>query len=368
METASAIASSSSTLPVHCRDDDGHDGKQVVVRVRRKRQQAPIDALWLEINERPHKGKHQERYEEMGLTLAQLSLADGQDQGQREEEGKGEGVGMAKRRKLLFHHVETVSPSDEEKGFLESILLNAREDGKSEQRHMEQREDIKKSKDKQDQLRASARKKHEYAAKHARFEQVWRSRKGIAEAANENAIRELCHLYDVVRVDMEEEMEAKPARKAKAKSETVSDHERQILCNFLPMMREYLPSAAAEVEAQLCSSGTTEQEDYVYDVYTLGKEENVAEDVVADYPLVQVEEEDGFYYGDMVESEVDTDDSNDENNPMNDYPSEEESELDEKCQSHFSNEFEEEDPFDEDDEDSDASESNEEARKWTYRR
>lgn len=366
METASAIASSSSTIPVHCRDDDGNDGKQVVVRVRRKRQHAPIDALWLEINERPRKVQRQEADKETGLTLAQLSLADGEGQGQGEEEGEGESEGMAKSRKLLFHHVETVGPSD--KGFLESILLNAREDGKSEQRQKEQREDIKKSKDKQDQLRASARKKHEFAAKHARFEQVWRSRKGTAETVNENAIRELCHLYDVVRVDVEEEMEAKQARKEKAKSEAVSDHERQLLCNFLPMMREYLPSAAAEVEAQLCSSGTTEEEDYVYDVYTLGKEGNVAEDVVADYPLVQVEEEDDFYYGDMVESEVDTDDSNDENNPLNDYPSEEESELDDECKSSFFNESEEEDPFDEDDEDSDAFESNEEARKWACRR
>lgn len=339
--------------------------------MRRKRQQAPIDALWLEINERPHKRMRQEREKEMGLTLGQLSLADGQGQGQGEEEGEGEGEGMTKSRKLLFHHVETVSPSDKEKGFLESILLNAREDGKSEQRHKEQREDIKKSKDKQDQLRASAREKHENAAKHARFEQVWRSRKGIVETANENAIHELCHLYDVVRVDVEEEMEAKASRKEKAKSEAISDHERQILCNFLPMMREYLPSAAAEVEAELCSSGTTEQEDYVYDVYTLGKERNVAEDVVADYPLVQVEEEDDFYYGDMVESDVDTEDSNDENNPLNDYPSEEESELDDKCQSSFFNESEEEDPFGEDDEDaedSDAFESNEEAIKWACRR
>lgn len=334
--------------------------------MRRKRQQAPIDALWLEINERPQKRSRRERETEMGLTLSQLSLADGQGQDEGEEEVEGEG--MAKSRKLLFHHVETVSPSDKENGFLESILLNAREDGKSEQRHKEQREDIKKYKDKQDQLRASAREKHQNAAKHARFEQVWRSRKGIAETANENAIHDLCHLYDVVRVDVEEEMEAKASRKEKAKSEAVSDHERKILCNFLPMMREYLPSAAAEVEAELSSSGTSEQEDYVYDVYTLGKERNVAEDVVADYPLVQVEEEDDFYYGDTVESEVDTDDSNDENNPLNDYPSEEESELDDKCQSGLFNESEEEDPFDEDDEDSDAFESNEEAIKWACRR
>lgn len=64
-------------------------------------------------------------------------------------------------------------------------------------------------------------------------------------------------------------MEAKPTRKAKAKCKNVSDHERKILCNFLPMMRENISSTAAVVEAQLCSSCTTKHEYYVYDVYTL---------------------------------------------------------------------------------------------------
>lgn len=38
----------------------------------------------------------------------------------------------------------------------------------------------------------------------ARFEQIWRSRKGSRDADNES-LREICHLYDVVRVDVEDE-------------------------------------------------------------------------------------------------------------------------------------------------------------------
>lgn len=45
---------------------------------------------------------------------------------------------------------------------------------------------------------------------------------------------------------------------------------------------------------------------------------------------MQVEEEDEFYYGDMVELEVNNDDYNDENNQMNDNLSEEEFELEDK--------------------------------------
>eukprot|EP01018_Ginkgo_biloba_P033805 Gb_01743 [translate_table: standard] len=321
-----------------------NDGKQVVVRVKRKRQQAPIDALWLEINDRPLKRQ------EMGLTG--LSLSDSTS------------LETKNSKRLLFHHVETVGPLDEEKGLIESIL-KARQDRKLESRPQERREGFKKLKDKQDKLRASARQQHESVVKSARFEQVWKSRKGFAEMSNDKAMHELYHLYDVVRVDVEEDMAKKASRRERAKSEAASK-EGQLLCNYLPLMREFLPSAAAEFEAELCSFQTTEQDDYVYDVYTLGEGGNLAEDVAASFPLVQVEDE--FYYGDPVESDVDSEDSNDENNPLNDYP-EEESEL-EECQSKSSfYDSEEVDLFNEYDGDGGAFiDSDEEDGRWARRR
>lgn len=45
---------------------------------------------------------------------------------------------------------------------------------------------------------------YQILAKNARFEQIWRSRKGKNEAAQDKALHEMCHLYDVVRVDVEE--------------------------------------------------------------------------------------------------------------------------------------------------------------------
>lgn len=41
-------------------------------------------------------------------------------------------------------------------------------------------------------------------SRHARFEQIWRSRKGNKEAAEDEAIHDMCRLYDVVRVDTED--------------------------------------------------------------------------------------------------------------------------------------------------------------------
>lgn len=41
-------------------------------------------------------------------------------------------------------------------------------------------------------------------SKNARFEQIWRSRKGKKEVMRDDALHEMCHVYDVVRVDVEE--------------------------------------------------------------------------------------------------------------------------------------------------------------------
>ncbi|XP_057868961.2 RNA-directed DNA methylation 4 isoform X2 [Cryptomeria japonica] len=323
---------------------DNEDEKQLVVRVKRKRLQAPLDMLWVEINDRAGKRQHTD----LSHSFGGLTLSSSQ--------------GVPAVRKLLFHHVETVNCSDEQKGLLESVLQNTRKDKKFEERHKEQREDIKKPKDKQDQLRLSARQKHEIDAKSARFEQVWRSRRGISECSNDSAINELYHLYDVVRVD-EEEMGMKFSSEEKAKREATL-HEDQLLCNYLPLLREYLPSAASEFEAQLRTSKTSETDDYVYDVYALEKNGKVAEDVATDYPLVHVED-DEFYCEDLVESDVDSDDSNDENNPLNDYP-EEESEIEDEIQSKESFELDEWD--DEDGKDYDVSVNDEDDRRWMFRK
>lgn len=41
-------------------------------------------------------------------------------------------------------------------------------------------------------------------AKNARFEQIWKSRKGDKEVVHDKALHEICHFYDIVRVDNEE--------------------------------------------------------------------------------------------------------------------------------------------------------------------
>uniref|UniRef100_A0A0E0MIT2 Uncharacterized protein n=1 Tax=Oryza punctata TaxID=4537 RepID=A0A0E0MIT2_ORYPU len=99
-------------------------------------------------------------------------------------------------------------------------------------------------------------------------------------------------------------------------------HEGAILCNFLPLIREHLPSAAEEIESDIISLAQSEDSD-VYDIYTV---KEVDDDTTmegtssAPYPLLQVDDDDDVCYD--GDDPYDTDDSNAEDNPLYDYPEE----------------------------------------------
>ncbi|EEC68570.1 hypothetical protein OsI_36901 [Oryza sativa Indica Group] len=101
-----------------------------------------------------------------------------------------------------------------------------------------------------------------------------------------------------------------------------SFEEGAILCNFLPLIREHLPSAAEEIESDIISLAQSEDSD-VYDIYTV---KEVDDDTTmegtssAPYPLLQVDNGDDVCYDD--DDPYDTDDSNAEDNPLYDYPAE----------------------------------------------
>uniref|UniRef100_A0A453HS02 Transcription factor Iwr1 domain-containing protein n=1 Tax=Aegilops tauschii subsp. strangulata TaxID=200361 RepID=A0A453HS02_AEGTS len=168
---------------------------------------------------------------------------------------------------------------------------------------------------KQDQLRSAARQRHENLGRNARFAQIWKSRKGDNNEVDET-LREMCHLYDAVQVDSDGE-------KHPAEPQMTSVEEGAILCNFLPLLREHLPSAAEEIESDIVSLAQSEDSD-VYDIYTVKEvdDTNMEEGAsAASYPLLQVDDEDGECYDDD-EYPYDTDDSNAEDNPLYDYPEE----------------------------------------------
>ncbi|EOY34651.1 RNA-directed DNA methylation 4, putative isoform 4 [Theobroma cacao] len=167
-----------------------------------------------------------------------------------------------------------------------------------------------------EQLSKSIQKQEEIA-KNDCFEQIWRSRRGKKEAVDD-----MYHFYDVVRVDVEESSNSMQAE------------------DYLPLLRECIPAAAAEIESDM-RAYMYERDEYVYDYYTVKDDMDIDEDTASNpFPLVQVDDED--FYDVPYESEYDSEDSNAEDNPRNDYPDEiSEEEEDEDAKSRASDQSEE---------------------------
>ncbi|KAK6271679.1 hypothetical protein POUND7_008762 [Theobroma cacao] len=291
------------------------DDKPVIVRVKRKVSQSRLDAFWLEINERPLKRPFSD--------FQKLSIS---ESSQKEE---------LKSKKLFVRHVNTVISSEATVDILQSFMVGAAinmlpgsadattgnaksQKGRHPHKTDNQREQLSKSIQKQEEI-----------AKNDRFEQIWRSRRGKKEAVDD-----MYHFYDVVRVDVEESSNSMQAE------EEISLDDCKLLSSYLPLLRECIPAAAAEIESDM-RAYMYERDEYVYDYYTVKDDMDIDEDTASNpFPLVQVEDED--FYDVPYESEYDSEDSNAEDNPRNDYPDEiSEEEEDEDAKSRASDQSEE---------------------------
>ncbi|XP_061944742.1 RNA-directed DNA methylation 4 isoform X3 [Populus nigra] len=265
--------------------------KPVVVRVKRKAHQSRLDAFWLEINEKPTK--------KAMLDLEKLSISNNSVDVQVEE---------LKAKKVLVKHVETVTSMETTMEIVQSFASNSA--------HVveEQKRTIKKY-SKQEQILSRSRRNQEVLASDARFEQIWRSRRGDKGASEDKALHDICSFYDVVRVE--------ESFNEVQELEVASLEDQKILSSYLPLLREFLPSAVAEVESDIHAYLSNQDvDDYVYDYYTVKDDMDINDiETASPFPLVKVEEED-FYDGPDDESEYDTDDSNAEDHPRNDYPDE----------------------------------------------
>ncbi|XP_073054674.1 RNA-directed DNA methylation 4 isoform X2 [Primulina eburnea] len=272
--------------------------KPVIVRVKRKAFQHRVDAFWLEINERPLKRAL--------LDFEKLSVSESSST--REE---------LKTTKILVHHVETVTSSENTIDVLRSFVPNSSDAWEHGGENEERRRKIK-TVNKQDELLVKAKRSQEVLSRNARYEQIWRSRKGKQDSQE----HEMCRLYDIVKIDVNEQ-----EMKVKQMDTNLGNHE--MMAEYLPLLREVLPTAASEIETDIQDYVSIQgsSDDYVYDFYAVTNDGNVYADSTIQYPLVQVDDDDDYYDG-PDNSDYETDDSNAENNPLNDYPDEDASEED----------------------------------------
>lgn len=295
--------------------------KPVIVRVKRKAFQSRLDAFWLEINDRPLKRPL--------IDFEKLSLS--------QSSGK---VAEVKTKKVFVQHIETLSNSEVKVDLLRSFVPEALNTVDSVTKSEEKRRTFK-TENKHEKLLGKAKKEHEISSKSARFEQVWRKRKGTKEGNHDEALKEMCHLYDVERVDVPDTThEEKEYRNTEMEEE-----EHLMMSSLLPLLRECVPDAAAEIESEIDNYNFkgAGKDDYVYDLYAVKDDTTMmSEDALNPFPLVQVDDNDDDYYDGPDESENESYDSNAEDNAMNDYPDEETS-SDEETQSNSSDDISEED-------------------------
>ncbi|KAJ4827660.1 hypothetical protein Tsubulata_040245 [Turnera subulata] len=172
------------------------NNKPVILRVKRKSFQSPLDAMWLEINERPSK--------RAALDLEKLSITDTE----------------FRAKKVFVKHVETVTSSDASMDLLQSFVTSSGDVGE------------RKRKSKSEEQKRSF-KDETASAINARFEQI--SIRGKQELSSDRALHDMCHFFDVVRIDMEESL----------------SEDQKLLLSYLPLLQEFIPSAAAEVASGL---------------------------------------------------------------------------------------------------------------------
>ncbi|XP_066340701.1 RNA-directed DNA methylation 4-like isoform X1 [Miscanthus floridulus] len=294
MASAAAAGEASTSEPAE-------RGKPIVVRVKRKPSQTRPDAFWLEINERPAK--------KAMLDFSSLSISDLPSSSSASAKASEE----PRVKKLLVQHIETVHHSEAVEDVLHSLLLADSNSKEIKSKTKEWNHRIKQDK-KPEELRSAARQRHEDMGRNARFAQIWKSRKGENNDADDS-LREICHLYDAVQVDPDDE-------KHPAEPRITSLKEGAVLCNSLPLIREYLPSAAEEIESDIISLAQSEADSEVYDIYTVKEvdDTNMEATSAASYPRLQVDDGEDECYDD--DYPYDTDDSNAEDNPLFDYPDE----------------------------------------------
>ncbi|KAK1362881.1 RNA-directed DNA methylation 4 [Heracleum sosnowskyi] len=214
-------------------------------------------------------------------------------------------------KKVFVQHVETFSNSEVKVDVLRSFVPDALNTMDSVMKSEEKRRTFK-TENKHEQLLGKAKKEHEISSKSARFEQVWRKRKGTKEANHDEALKEICHLYDVERVDV-------PDTTHDEKNAEMEEEEHMMMSSLLPLLRECVPDAATEIESEIDNyifKGVG-KDDYVYDLYTVKDDTTMmSEDASNPFPLVQVDDNDDDFYDD--ESENESYDSNAEDNAKND--------------------------------------------------
>ena len=314
---------------------DAADAPLAVVRVKRKRGEAPAEALLVEggacagADAGPSKRK---KVVELASALDAVGISGGGREAGPPAHEAAEAPRPATTRRT-FRRVETV-PCTAAPANAEAVLAAAQRAAAEASRFGGgKRKAEGEARDEPDAAAAvgpsSQKRGRKLLYKQVRAQRV---RLGGPQDTSSGAA-----LYDL-EVDRSEAEAAAAAAKAM---------EENILCNYMPMVREYIDAAGITPRQEDGGGDEGCDDEYVYDVYCVatppalggddagaggvpsrgtGDEANGEEDIA----IVTLEPLPEERWGEEYSSEYDSDDSNAENHPDNDYPEEEDSDLDDE--------------------------------------
>ncbi|XVF05828.1 hypothetical protein REPUB_Repub05bG0206800 [Reevesia pubescens] len=254
--------------------------KPVVVRVKRK--VSRLDAFGLEINERPLKRPF--------LDFLKLSIS---ESSQKEE---------LKSRKVFVQHVDTVISSEATVNILQSFMPNSADATDDNAKSQEGRLPNKTNHVISIFLSSFLLKQHNHGC-----------------FLDPELIKTYLLFIEISLAD------------------------QKLLSSYLPLLKELIPTAAAEIESDM-RAYMFEKDEYVYDYYTVKDDMDLDEDTALNPFLLWMMRISMMCH----ESEYDSEDSNAEDNPRNDYPDE------------ISEEYEDEDEDEDEEVESKASDQSEE--------
>ncbi|KAI8088686.1 uncharacterized protein BX664DRAFT_331121 [Halteromyces radiatus] len=281
--------------------DQQKEAPQLLLRIKRKRTEEPLDALLVQHQDLPDV-KNDKRLRKNSLTNnSTLKVS-----------------AMALPR--IFRLAETVE-EDSFKNIKEAKKLKERISRRSflgNQQNVNT-EDIEAKRDKKTQTLQNNAKQARYRVINQNRSKSDKNIPPVVQSSSEKAAEDLFQMYEAVK---DEKREPGPKLFVDDEEENPDD----IMCNFIPMVKEYLTLNDRTEEEP-------EEDDYVYDVYYCDKSTDLTATGIAGPNVGSLVwfDQDTEYLNDDTDSEVgdiEDEDSNAEDFYQNDYPDEEDSDED----------------------------------------
>ncbi|KAG0167231.1 solute carrier 7, member 6 opposite strand [Apophysomyces sp. BC1034] len=281
-----------STQPVKGKSDEANGSSQLtILRIKRKRNEEPLDALLVHQDQERHAEKRSRKDNNTKQSSQSIPTV------------------SATNLPKLFRLAETVEENSF-KNIAEAQKLKERITRRIQPGSRPRTPDLNERKDRMMQQQLKTTRQARYRVINQNRAKTSNNLPPVVQSASDKAAEDLFQMYEAVKEDEK--------KQPKLFMDEGMDDPDDIMCNFIPMVKEYLTLNETQEE--------TEESDYVYDVYYRDDSNNTAEIHSGNIGSLVWFENESEYVNDDEDSELgdhEDEDSNAEDYYQNDYPDEE---------------------------------------------